>query len=111
MFALLKRLFRERQAGREATRNAFREFAAEEVDLRVGIEFERRKTEHARDLAEVGSQNLELLSSIEKTARDYNDGSDLMAEATRLYREGVAKVLLEPIIPGEDPERKMERLH
>src|SRR5207302_1517107 len=62
------------------------------------------------DLAEIGQRKLATLASIMKTAAKFDDGSKLMQEAAQAYRDGIAAILTQPIVTGDDPEGRIEAL-
>src|SRR4051794_36871756 len=100
MFTWVKKMFR----GRRST--VHREL----FQFGQAVQAEEYAAELAEDLAEIGQRKLATLASIMKTAVKFDDGSKLMQEAAQAYRDGIAAILTQPIVTGDDPEGRIEAL-
>src|SRR4051812_27800601 len=80
-------------------------------ELNQGLIAERLASDIYKDLAEVAEANLETLARIAEFSRKFEGGDQVLAEAARGNREGLAALLATPppLFPP-DPEARREAM-
>ena len=77
-------------------------------DLDQGVIAEQRASLALKDLAEVGESNLETLAQVVEASRRFEGGDQVVADAARAYREGLAALVATPahLFPAEADARR-----